>query len=294
MDTDIVLDVADLTVRVPSARRTDVDRPREDLVLVDSVSLRVRAGERLALVGESGSGKSMTAKAVMRLDPTVQLDGSIRLGGSEVVGADDRTLRALRGGVAAMVFQDPMTALNPVIPIGAQVAEPLIVRGVPRRQARRRAVEMLDRLGVPDAARRARAYPSEFSGGMRQRVVIAAALIAGPRLLIADEPTTALDVRVQQQVLDLLEEQSEQLGLAVLLITHDLGIVAGLAHRVAVMRRGSIVETGEVDEIFARPRHPYTRGLLASVPRLDADLDSRLVTVDDIMRAEDTAERTPA
>ncbi len=281
IDGDVVLDIAGLTVKVPEASRID-DAPG-DLTLVHGVDLTIRRGERLALVGESGSGKSMTAKAVMRLDPTVRLGGSIRVQGTEIVGAPARRVRALRGATVSMVFQDPMTALNPVLTIGDQVAEPLVIRGVGRREARRRALEMLDRLGVPDAARRLSAYPSEFSGGMRQRVVMAAALVAQPALLIADEPTTALDVRVQEQVLDLIEEQSRELGLAVLLITHDLAIVAGLAHRVAVMYRGTIVENRPVDELFADPAHPYTRGLLASIPRIDGDPGVRLKTVDQFM-----------
>ena len=278
---EVVLEIAGLTVQVPEAARID-DAPG-DLTLVHDVDLTIHRGERVALVGESGSGKSMTAKAVMRLDPTVRLGGSIRLGGTEIVGAPERRVRALRGSAVSMVFQDPMTALNPVLTIGAQVAEPLVIRGVGRREARRRALEMLDRLGVPDAARRMSAYPAEFSGGMRQRVVMAAALVAQPALLIADEPTTALDVRVQEQVLDLIEEQSRELGLAVLLITHDLAIVAGLAHRVAVMYRGTIVENRPVDELFADPSHPYTRGLLGSIPRIDADPSVRLRTVDQFM-----------
>jgi ABC-type dipeptide/oligopeptide/nickel transport system ATPase component len=280
-DSEVVLEIAGLTVQVPEAARID-DAPG-DLTLVHDVDLTIRRGERLALVGESGSGKSMTAKAVMRLDPTVRLGGSIRVGGTEIVGAPERRVRALRGAAVSMVFQDPMTALNPVLTIGDQVAEPLVIRGVGRREARRRALEMLDRLGVPDAARRMSAYPAEFSGGMRQRVVMAAALVAQPALLIADEPTTALDVRVQEQVLDLIEEQSRELGLAVLLITHDLAIVAGLAHRVAVMYRGTIVENRPVDELFADPSHPYTRGLLGSIPRIDADPSVRLRTVDQFM-----------
>ena len=242
--------------------------------------------ERVALGGESGSGKSMTAKAIMRLDPGVRLTGSIVLDGQEVLTASPRRLRALRGQAAAMVFQDPMTALNPVLTIGEQVAEPLRVRGVPRREALRRAADMLDRLGVPSARARLRAYPSEFSGGMRQRVVLAAALITGPALLIADEPTTALDVRVQQQVLDLNEDQSRELGLAVLLISHDLAIVAGLAHRVAVMRGGTLREEGDVDRVFAHPRDPYTRALLASIPRLDQDPAVRLATVAESMGSD--------
>ncbi|HEY9307673.1 MAG TPA: ABC transporter ATP-binding protein [Microbacterium sp.] len=287
-----VLKITDLTVRVPAATRTDSGHG--DLTLVDRVSLTIARGERVALVGESGSGKSMTAKAVLRLDPTVDLSGSVRVAGQEVVGAPERRLGQLRGSTVSMVFQDPMTALNPVLTIGDQVAEPLVIRGVSRRSARRQAVEMLDRLGVPSAATRLGAYPHEFSGGMRQRVVMAAALIAGPQLLIADEPTTALDVRVQEQVLDLLEEQSRELGLAVLLITHDLAIVAGLAHRVAVMRHGRIVEDRPVDDLFRAPEHAYTRGLLASIPSVDADPLVRLQTVEDVMRADAAASVPPA
>jgi len=279
-----LLDIRGLTVTVPQLLRSD--GAPGDLELVHGIDLSIAAGERVALVGESGSGKSMTAKAILRLDRMTRLGGSLRLAGTEIVGASERTLRELRGATASMVFQDPMTALNPVLTIGEQVAEPLVIRGVGRREARRRAIGMLDRLGVPGAARRVDAYPSEFSGGMRQRVVMAAALIAEPQLLIADEPTTALDVRVQEQVLDLIEEQSRELGLGVLLITHDLGIVAGLAHRVAVMRRGRIVEDRDVDDVFAAPAHPYTRALLGSIPRIDADPDMRLATVEDVLSLE--------
>jgi len=281
-----VLEITDLTVSVPEVTRTDGGRG--GLTLVEGVSLSLSRGERVALVGESGSGKSMTAKAVMRLDPTVDLSGSIRVVGQEVIGVPERAVRRLRGSAVSMVFQDPMTALNPVLTIGDQVAEPLRLRGVSRREARSRAIDMLDRLGVPSAARRIDAFPYEFSGGMRQRVVMAAALIGGPDVLIADEPTTALDVRVQEQVLDLLEEQSRELGLAVLLITHDLAIVAGFAHRVVVMRHGRIVEDRPVDDVFAAPQHPYTRGLLASIPSVDDDPTARLRTVDDVMQ-EDAA-----
>jgi peptide/nickel transport system ATP-binding protein len=281
---DIALDIRDLRVWVPERAR--MDGGRGDLPLVKGIDLTIRAGERVALVGESGSGKSMTAKAILRLDPTVELAGSIQVNGTEVIGSSERAVRAVRGSTASMVFQDPMTALNPVLTIGDQVAEPLVIRGVSRKQARRRAIDMLDRLGVPDAARRLSAYPYEFSGGMRQRVVMAAALIGNPSLLIADEPTTALDVRVQEQVLDLIEEQSRELGLAVLLITHDLAIVAGLADRVAVMYRGSIVEDRPVDDLFATPQAPYTRGLLSSIPRIDHDPAQRLRTVDEFLASE--------
>jgi ABC-type dipeptide/oligopeptide/nickel transport system ATPase component len=250
-------------------------------VLVHEVAFDIAPGERLALVGESGSGKSTVAKALVRLDRSVELSGSVRFDGAELVGASERTLRTVRGAGISMIFQDPMTALNPVRRVLDQVAEPLVIRGVPKREARVRAIEMLDRLGVARAAERSHDYPSAFSGGMRQRVVMATALVGGPRLLVADEPTTALDVRVQEQVLDLIEQQSRELGLAVLFITHDLATVAGLADRVAVMRAGRLVEQQGVDDLFAAPQHPYTRGLLASVPRIDADPATRLTTVAD-------------
>jgi ABC-type dipeptide/oligopeptide/nickel transport system ATPase component len=296
-----ILSIDTLTVRVPEQDRTDRAAVANggaqtgDLTLVDAVSLTIGAGERVALVGESGSGKSMTAKAIMRLDRSVQLSGSVQVGGTETIGLPERQMRRLRGATMSMVFQDPMTALNPVLTVGAQVAEPLVIRGVGRREAKRRAIELLDQLGVPDAARRSRAYPNEFSGGMRQRVVLAAALIAEPKLLIADEPTTALDVRVQEQVLDLIEQQSRERDLAVLLITHDLAIVAGFAQRVAVMYRGRLVEDRPVDDMFARPDHPYTRGLLGSIPRIDADPAGRLSTVADFLQADsETAVRAAA
>jgi ABC-type dipeptide/oligopeptide/nickel transport system ATPase component len=250
------------------------------------VSFSIKAGERLALVGESGSGKSMTAKAILQLDRQLAPSGSVKWKGRELLGAPRKILQDIRGSEISMIFQDPMTALNPVLTIGEQVAEPLLVRGVRKREAYRRAADMLDRLSVPRARERLGAYPGEFSGGMRQRVVMAAALVAEPLLLIADEPTTALDVRVQDQVLDILEEQSQEMNLAVLFITHDLAIVAGLAHRVAVMYRGKLVEQQCVDDLFSTPFHPYTRGLLASVPRLNADPDKRLSTVEDFMKAE--------
>lgn len=280
-DADALLSIENLTVSLPERQRTI--SAGGDLTLVEGLSLDIHPGERLALVGESGSGKSLTARSILQLDPVLKLEGSIIWKGSELLGAPRRVLQRVRGGEISMIFQDPMTALNPVLTIGEQVAEPLLVRGVPRRKAYARAVEMLDRLGVPKARERMRAYPGQFSGGMRQRVVMAAALVAHPQLLIADEPTTALDVRVQEQVLDLLEEQSRELNLAVLFITHDLAIVAGLAHRVAVMFRGRLVEENSVDGLFEHPEHPYTRGLIGSIPRLDLDPDTRLTTVEDYL-----------
>jgi oligopeptide/dipeptide ABC transporter ATP-binding protein len=255
------LEITDLVVAVgPSDRETR---------LVDGFALRAAVGERVALVGESGSGKSVTARAVPRLDPHLRLRGSIRLDGEELLGKSEREMMLIRRNKVGMVFQDPMGALNPLMTVGAQIAEPLRVAGVPRRQAAARAQAVLDELGVPNAAQRMRAYPHEFSGGMRQRVVLAIALVAEPGLLIADEPTTALDVRVQEQVLTLLDRVSRERDLTVLLITHDLATVAGYADRVVVMYSGRAVHDDAADSAFADPAHPYTAGLLAAVPRID-------------------------
>ncbi|HVV13668.1 ABC transporter ATP-binding protein [Amycolatopsis sp.] len=236
--------------------------------LVRDFSLTIGEGERVALVGESGSGKSVTARALLRLDDALRVAGSIRLSGRELLSLPEKEMAKVRGREVAMVCQDPLSALNPIMTIGDQVAEPLIVRGVSKKDARRRAVTLLDELGVPGAARRARAYPHEFSGGMRQRVAMAMALIGEPKLLVADEPTTALDVRVQQQVLDLLARVARERNLAVLLITHDIGVVAGFADRVMVLYSGRPVETAGVRELFTGPAHPYTRGLLGAVPTM--------------------------
>ena len=247
--------------------------------VVHGIDLDVEPGRRVALVGESGSGKSVTARAVLGLDADATVAGSIRLSGTELVGLPARKLRQHRGSGAGLVFQDPLASLNPVMTIGWQIMQPLVIRGVKRREARRRGIELLQQLGVKDAARRFDDYPHQYSGGMRQRVVIAIAVIAEPDLLIADEPTTALDVRVQAQVLQLLRQLAAERGMSVLLITHDLGIVAGFAQEVVVLRNGRVVERGETDDIFYRPAHPYTRGLLGAVPRIDADPSVRLPTV---------------
>lgn len=256
-------------------RSLTIDVPNGDgwLRVVDGVDFSIRAGERVALVGESGSGKSMTARALMRLDDAPRIGGAIRLAGEEVLGCTEAELRALRGSGIGMVFQDPMASLDPFMRVGDQVAEVLRIRGVGRAEAHARAVAMLAELGVRDAGSRYGAFPHEFSGGMRQRVVLAMALVAGPKLLVADEPTTALDARIQQQVLDLIDDASADRGLGVLLITHNLGIVAGFADRVLVMYSGRIVEEGPVEQIFAAPAHPYTRGLIAAVPRADMRVD---------------------
>ncbi len=244
---------------------------------VDGVSFSIAAGETVGMVGESGCGKSVTALSLLRLiDPPGRIeDGSrLRFEGTDLLALDEERMRRLRGNRIAMVFQEPMTALNPVFTIGDQVAEVARVHaGASRRSARERAVEMLSLVGIPDPRARASAYPHELSGGMRQRVLIAMALVMNPALLIADEPTTALDVTIQAQILELLAELQQRLGLAVLLITHDLGVVAEVTSRVLVMYGGQIVESAPVRDLFAHPRHPYTEGLLAATPRLGERLE---------------------
>ncbi|MDX2297496.1 MULTISPECIES: ABC transporter ATP-binding protein [Streptomyces] len=240
---------------------------------VDGVSLRLAAGEALGLVGESGSGKSTVAGALLGLHEGTgaRLGGTVRVGGVDVGRATGAELRRLRGGVAAMVFQDPLSALDPYQAIGDQIAEVHRVHfpRASRRTARERAVAVLDRVGIPDAARRARSRPHEFSGGMRQRALIAMALACEPRLIVADEPTTALDVTVQARILDLLHEVRAETGAGLVLVSHDLGVVAGSVDRVLVMRDGAVVEQGPVERVLGAPEHPYTRRLLAAVPRLE-------------------------
>jgi oligopeptide/dipeptide ABC transporter ATP-binding protein len=236
---------------------------------VQRVSFTVDAGETVAIVGESGSGKSVTGLAIMGLiDPPGRMtEGDVRLAGRPLTGLSESEYRRVRGQDLAMVFQDPLSALNPVQRVGAQIAEAARVHGASRATARARAVEMLERVGVTPAARRARAYPHELSGGMRQRVMLAMALVNRPRVLIADEPTTALDVTTQAQILELLGELQREMGLALVLVSHDLGVVAGIADRVLVMYAGRIVEEGPAHRVYEAAGHPYTRGLLASVPR---------------------------
>jgi oligopeptide/dipeptide ABC transporter ATP-binding protein len=237
---------------------------------VDSVSIALAPGERVAVVGESGSGKTVTALAIMGLiEPPGRITaGDVRLDGRSLRGISEDDYRQIRGRDVAMVFQDPMTALNPALRIGPQVAEAIKVHdsSVSRRAAAARAVEQLDEVGIASASQRVRDYPHQLSGGMRQRVLIAMALANRPRVLIADEPTTALDVTTQAQILELLDTIGAQRELTVVLVTHDLGVVAGHADRVVVMYAGRVVEEGTVDDVFASPRHPYTRGLLAAVP----------------------------
>lgn len=262
MDDVQILKIDDLHI--------DFETERGTLRVLRGVSLTVREREILAVVGESGCGKSVTVHAVMRLnpEPTAQVTGgSIDLCGHDVVRADEAEMQSVRGALAGMVFQEHMTGLNPTMQVGRQLTEALRRRGLlPYARAKDEAVRMLQAVHIPDAARRARQYPHEFSGGMRQRAMIAMALALNPRLLIADEPTTALDLTIQAQILRLLGDIREQRGTAVLLITHDLGVVANLADRVAVMYAGRIVEEGMVEEIFRHPAHPYTEGLLNSIP----------------------------
>jgi oligopeptide/dipeptide ABC transporter ATP-binding protein len=241
---------------------------------LNGVSYSVDRGECLAIVGESGSGKTVGVLSILRLIPSPPgriVAGSVLFKGTDLLTLDDRALREIRGGAIAVVFQDPMTSLNPVMRIGAQITENLLAHErLTRRQARSRAVDLLAMVGIPAPAKRLDDYPHRFSGGMRQRVMIAMALSCSPQLIIADEPTTALDVTIQAQIVELVKKLQAELGTAVLWISHDLGVVARLADRVAVMYAGHIVEQAPVDELYARPAHPYTIGLLASLPRLDA------------------------
>lgn len=242
------------------------------VVAVDGVSFRVDPGETLAIVGESGSGKSVTALSIMRLLPKRVgkiTRGTIRLGDKDVVTLPEEDMRTLRGKEIGMIFQEPMTSLNPVHTVGAQIAEVLIQHEqTSAQEARERTIEMLETVGIANPHRRVDSYPHEMSGGMRQRAMIAMALVCSPSLLIADEPTTALDVTIQAQILDLMEELQDRLGMAIIFITHDLGVVAQMARRVVVMYAGQVVESGPVEEIFRRPRMPYTAGLIGSIPRL--------------------------
>jgi peptide/nickel transport system ATP-binding protein len=241
---------------------------------VDGVSFYLDRGELLGLVGESGCGKSITALSVMRLiaPPGKIVSGEILFDGKDLLKLSDREMRQMRGDDIGMIFQDPMTSLNPVYTIGEQIAEALrLHQNLSRKQAKQAAIEAMREVSIPDPSRRVDDYPHQLSGGMRQRVMIAMALACNPRLLIADEPTTALDVTIQAQILELLNELRKQRELAVLLITHDLGVVAEVADRVAVMYTGRIVEESPVGELFARPKHPYTEGLLRSVPKLTSE-----------------------
>jgi oligopeptide/dipeptide ABC transporter ATP-binding protein len=256
---------------------------------VDDVSFYLDRGELLGLVGESGCGKSLTALSIMRLiaPPGKIVDGEILFDGKDLLKLSDAEMREMRGDDIAMIFQDPMTSLNPVFTVGEQIGEALrLHRKMSHKEARLATIEAMREVAIPDPARRVNDYPHQLSGGMRQRVMIAMALACNPKLLIADEPTTALDVTIQAQILELLNELRKQRDLAVLLITHDLGVVAEVADRVAVMYTGRIVEESPVDELFARPKHPYTEGLLRSVPKLtteDVSKKERLETIEGVV-----------
>jgi oligopeptide/dipeptide ABC transporter ATP-binding protein len=266
-----LLAVEDLGVRFATARGT--------IHAVNGISFDVAPGETLGIVGESGCGKSVSALALLGILPRSGrvVSGSARFGGRDLLAMSERELRRIRGGEIAMIFQDPMSSMNPVMTVGRQIREALEAHlDLDRRAARARAAELLDQVGIPSPEMRLRDYPHQFSGGMRQRAMIAMALACEPRLLIADEPTTALDVTIQAQMLRLLKALVSERRTALILITHDLGVVAGTCERVAVMYGGMFMETGSARQVFAAPRHPYTLGLLGSVPRLDAPREGTL------------------
>ena len=269
-----LLEVGNLSVRLHTQRGM--------AQAVRNVSFALERGETLGLIGESGCGKSITALSLIGLLPeNAQVDGSIRFDGRQLVGQPDGTLRQLRGDRIGMIFQEPMTALNPVHSIGAQVAEPLrLHRGASRTEARDQAIALLERVGIANAAGRFDAYPHQFSGGQRQRITIAMALACGPDLLIADEPTTALDVTVQGQILDLIHDLVQEQHMALLLISHDLGVIAQNASRMLVMYGGAVVESGPTDRVFGHMAHPYTRGLFGARPQLDAARGAHLKTIE--------------
>jgi oligopeptide transport system ATP-binding protein len=269
--TDILLELKNYSITF--------DTPDGQVKAVSNMNLTVRRGERIAIVGESGSGKSQTFLGVMGLlAKNGKTSGQALLEGRDVLSLKARELNNVRGKDMAMVFQDPMTALNPSLKISRQLTEQLEVhRGFTARAASEAALDMLKRVGIPDPARRFNLYPHELSGGMRQRIVIAMALLTKPKLLIADEPTTALDVTIQAQILDLFNDLTAEMNTALVMITHDLGVVAGLADRVAVMYAGRIVEEAPVDDLFENPAHPYTAALHASIPRPDQDVDDLTV-----------------
>jgi oligopeptide/dipeptide ABC transporter ATP-binding protein len=270
-----ILDVSDLKT---------IFRTRDGEVhAVNSVSFHVKPGELLGVVGESGSGKSVTMMSLMGLlpsPPAELVSGRILYDGRDVRAMSESQMRKLRGGDIGFVFQDPMTSLNPVFTVGYQLVEPLRIHlGLSKRAARVRAAELLDLVGIPDARNRLGDFPHQFSGGMRQRVMIAIALACDPKVLIADEPTTALDVTIQAQILELVRDLRQKLGMAIVWITHDLGVIAGIADRVLVMYGGQIVEHAPVKELFANPRHPYTRALLETIPRVDGQREARLRSI---------------
>ena len=268
-----LLSIQSLSVLLPS--------PGGSVTAVRDVSLEIAAGESLGLVGESGSGKSVTSLAILRLlPPQAEVEGQILFNGENLLVKSPDEMRRVRGARISMIFQEPMTALNPVMRVGDQVAEAVTAHGHNKREAQQRAIQALDDVGIPEPGRRARDYPHQLSGGQRQRVMIAMAIVNRPQLLIADEPTTALDVTIQAQILELLAELRHKFGLAMLFISHDLAVVSQVTDRVAVMYAGSIVELGAAHDVFRSPAHPYTRGLLHSVPTLRTDRSQPLRTIE--------------
>src|SRR5512143_1508906 len=273
---DFLLDVHDLQTQF---------RTQQGVVhAVNGVSFHLKEGETLGVVGESGCGKSVTVMSLLRLIPTPPgkiVNGSAQFMGQDLLKISDEGIRHVRGAQISMIFQDPMTSLNPVLTIGQQLEEPLMLHvGMNREQARTRAAELLGLVGIPKARERLNDYPHQFSGGMRQRVMIAMALSCSPQILIADEPTTALDVTIQAQITDLVRRLREELGMAVIWITHDLGVVAGIAQRVVVMYGGYLIEEAPVKELYSNPSHPYTLGLIGSLPRVDDTTHSRLYSIE--------------
>ena len=257
--------------------------PAGEVKALNDVSMTLREGEVLGIVGESGSGKSVTSYSLMGITPEPGriIGGSVEFNGHRIDRMSEKEMRKIRGSEVSMIFQDPMTSLNPVYTVGNQIEEAILLHtDKTRREAKLRAVELLRLVGINEPEKRVRQYPHELSGGMRQRVMIAMALACEPKLLIADEPTTALDVTIQAQILELIMELKEKLGMAVILITHDLGIVSSMCDRIAVMYAGKVIECGTTDDIFYRPQHEYTKGLLRSVPRIDEKETQRLVAIE--------------
>lgn len=272
---DTILEIQDLHV--------SFDTYAGEVHAVRGVSLHINPKEVLAIVGESGCGKSVTAQTIMKLNPMPPARikaGTIHLGDIDIVGASEKEMQKIRGRKVSMIFQDPMTCLNPTMQIGKQLTEAIVIhQHITKQEASKQAVELLKMVQIPNASERAKQYPHEFSGGMRQRVMIAMALSCKPDLLIADEPTTALDVTIQAQIMDLLYEIKEKTGTAIILITHDLGVVATLADRVMVMYAGKVVESGDVEDIFYRAQHPYTQALLKSLPTTDTHHSQTLISI---------------
>lgn len=273
----------DTTLKIDNLHVSFKTHDDVEIKAIRGVSFELKQGETLAIVGESGSGKSVTAKSLMRLLPkqnSMIKDGQVLYEGNDLLKYSDKEMQKIRGSEISMVFQDPMTSLNPTMKIGKQIMEGLRKhQGLGKKEVFNKSIELLKLVGIPSAEERMSDFPHQFSGGMRQRVVIAMALACNPNVLIADEPTTALDVTVQAQILELMKDLQKKTGTSIIIITHDLGVVASMAQRVAVMYAGEIVETGIVDEIFYEPKHPYTRGLLLSMPKLNSNRSTKLIPI---------------